>query len=98
MAFTDRFWGTDWPGSSRPAVYYDPRSLDPAGKTGVLHAKAVVVDEEAASITSANLTASAFDQNIELGVLLHRPSLALAVVRHFQGLIDSRSLEALPIS
>ena len=95
MAFTDRFWGTDWPGSSRPAVYYDPRSLDPAGKTGVLHAKAVVVDEQAAS---ANLTASAFDQNIELGVLLHRPSLALAVVRHFQGLIDSRSLEALPIS
>ncbi len=24
--FADRFWGTDWPGSSRPTVYYDPRS------------------------------------------------------------------------
>ncbi len=23
--FADRFWGTDWPGSSRPTVYYDPR-------------------------------------------------------------------------
>ncbi len=36
--FADRFWGTDWPGSSRPTVYYDPRSLDLDGPAGVLHA------------------------------------------------------------
>jgi hypothetical protein len=36
--FADRFWGTDWPGTSRPSVYYDPRALDLDGATGVLHA------------------------------------------------------------
>src|SRR5262249_54270120 len=25
--FADRFWKIDWPGSSRPSVYYDPRAL-----------------------------------------------------------------------
>jgi hypothetical protein len=25
--FADRFWKTDWPGSSRPSVFYDPRAL-----------------------------------------------------------------------
>ena len=59
--------GTDWPGASKPAVYYDPRSLDPSGPTGVLHAKAVVVDGEAVFVTSANLTEAALDRNIELG-------------------------------
>ena len=29
--FTDRFWKTDWPGSSRPKVYYDPRSVEIGG-------------------------------------------------------------------
>ena len=54
--FADRFWRTDWPGSSRPTVYYDPRSLDLNGPSGVLHAKAVVADDEAVFVTSANLT------------------------------------------
>jgi hypothetical protein len=26
--FADRFWKTDWPGSARPRVYYDPRALE----------------------------------------------------------------------
>src|SRR5207302_6193543 len=51
--FADRFWKTDWPGSSRPSVFYDPRALDPEGPGGVLHAKAVVADDEAVFITSA---------------------------------------------
>src|SRR5438132_175666 len=38
--FADRFWATDWPGSSRPTVFYDPRALDEDGPGGVLHAKA----------------------------------------------------------
>lgn len=37
--FTERFWKSDWPGSSRPTVYYDPRSLELDGPGGVLHAK-----------------------------------------------------------
>jgi len=32
--FADRFWKTDWPGSSHPSVFYDPRALDPEGPGG----------------------------------------------------------------
>ena len=94
--FTDQFWGKDWPGKSQPAVYYDPRSLDPAGPSGVLHAKAVVVDDEAVFITSANLTAAALDRNIELGVLIRHRALATSVSNHFQALIDTHRLSPLP--
>jgi hypothetical protein len=34
--FADHFWTKDWPGSCRPRVYYDPRSLEPDGPVGVL--------------------------------------------------------------
>ncbi len=68
--FADRLWKTDWPGSRRPSVYYDLRSLDSEGPTGVLHATAVVADEEAVFVTSANLTEAALDRNIELGLLV----------------------------
>src|SRR5262249_170609 len=66
--FTERFWKKQWPGSARPRVFFDPRSLEPDGPTGVLHAKAVVVDDEAVLVTSANLTEAALDRNIELGL------------------------------
>ena len=96
--FTDQFWGTDWPGSTKPAVYYDPRSLDLSGPAGVLHAKAVVTDDEAVFITSANLTAAALDRNIELGVLIRHRVLATSVANHFQALIDTQLLNPLPSS
>ena len=96
--FTDQFWGTDWPGSTKPAVYYDPRSLDLSGPAAVLHAKAVVVDDEAVFITSANLTAAALDHNIELGVLIRHRVLATSVANHFQALIDTHLLSPLPTS
>ena len=53
--FADRFWKDEWPGNARPHVFYDPRSVDP-NDAGVLHAKAVVADDEAVFVTSANLT------------------------------------------
>lgn len=90
--FADRFWGTDWPGQRRPAVYYDPRALDLAGQAGVLHAKAVVADEEAVFLTSANLTAAALDRNIELGLLVRDRALAVSLVRHFGALVDRKLL------
>ena len=94
--FTDQFWEKDWPGSSKPAVYYDPRSLDPSGPEGVLHAKAVIVDGETVFVTSANLTAAALDRNIELGVLIRHRILAASVANHFQALIDNEHLSPLP--
>ena len=93
--FADQFWSKDWPGPLRPSVFYDPRSVDPEAR-GVLHAKAVVADEERVFITSANFTAAAQDDNIELGVHVRHGPLALRVVRHLQGLIDHGLLSALP--
>lgn len=94
--FADKFWTTEWPGGSRPHVYYDPRALDDEGPGSVLHAKAVVVDDERAFVTSANLTEAALDRNVELGLLVKDRQLALTIAGHFQVLIDQRLLRALP--
>lgn len=96
--FADRFWKIDWPGSSRPSVFYDPRALDPEGPGGVLHAKAVVADDEAAFVTSANLTEAALDRNIELGVLIRDRAFALTIGGYFRGLIDRDLLKPLPLA
>ena len=96
--FADRFWKKDWPGTSRPSVYYDPRSLDPEGPGGVLHAKAVVTDDEAVFVTSANLTEAALDRNIEVGLLVRDRALAASVSSHFRVLIERRLLSPLPMN
>jgi phosphatidylserine/phosphatidylglycerophosphate/cardiolipin synthase-like enzyme len=95
--FADRFWNADWPGVSRPDVYYDPRALDLEGPGGVLHAKAVVIDDDIAFVTSANLTEAAFDRNIELGLLVRDRGLATCIAVHFQTLIDRDLLVPLPV-
>ena len=94
--FADRFWTEEWPGSTRPRVFYDPRSLDPDGGAGVLHAKAVVVDDEAVFVTSANLTEAALDRNIEIGLLVRDRALAAKMTRHFATLIERSLLHPLP--
>jgi phosphatidylserine/phosphatidylglycerophosphate/cardiolipin synthase-like enzyme len=94
--FADRFWTTDWPGSSRPSVFYDPRALELEGPAGVLHAKAVVVDDEVVFVTSANLTEAALDRNIELGLLVRDHALAASVSSHFWTLIERGLLLPLP--
>jgi len=94
--FADRFWEQEWPGAARPRVFYDPRSLDPDGGAGVLHAKAVVVDDEAVFVTSANLTEAALDRNIEIGLLVRDRALAATMTRHFTTLIERSLLQPLP--
>jgi phosphatidylserine/phosphatidylglycerophosphate/cardiolipin synthase-like enzyme len=77
-------------------LFYDPRSLDPEGAGGVLHAKAVVADDEAVFVTSANLTEAALDRNIELGVLIRDRAVALTICSYFRNLIDHQLLKPLP--
>ena len=96
--FSERFWKKEWPGIVQPRVFYDPRSLELAGTTGVLHAKALVVDEEAVFVTSANLTEAALDRNIELGLLVRDRALALSVSSHFRLLIERSLLRQLPLA
>jgi phosphatidylserine/phosphatidylglycerophosphate/cardiolipin synthase-like enzyme len=97
-AFADRFWKSEWPGSSRPNVYYDPRSLELDGPGRVLHAKAIVADDEAVFVTSANLTEAALDRNIEVGLLVRDRALAASLSSHFRGLIDRGLLHRLPMT
>jgi phosphatidylserine/phosphatidylglycerophosphate/cardiolipin synthase-like enzyme len=94
--FADRFWKVGWPGSSHPRIFYDPRALDLEGPGGVLHAKAIVVDDEAVFVTSANLTEAALDRNIEAGLLVRDRALSASVSSHFQRLIDRGLLHPLP--
>jgi len=96
--FAEHFWATDWPGSSRPSVYYDPRSLEVDGPEGILHAKAIVTDDEAVFVTSANMTEAALDRNIELGLLFRDRELAASVISHFSRLIDRALLRPLPMT
>lgn len=94
--FADRFWGNDWPGERRPRVFHDPRATELDGELGVLHAKAVVADDEAVFITSANLTEAALDHNIEIGLHLRDRALAASLVGHFRSLIERGVLRLLP--
>jgi len=70
--------------------------MEQQGPGGVLHAKAVVTDEEAVFVTSANLTEAALDRNFELGLLVRDRSLAASVASHFRTLIDRKLLSPLP--
>jgi len=94
-SFARRFWERDWPGKARPEVYYDPRSLETPG-AGVLHAKVVVVDGSVLFVTSANLTESAQDKNIEVGLLVRDRSLAQSTEVFFRSLIEQMHLCLLP--
>ena len=96
--FADRFVREEWPGSRLPEVYYDPRSLRPAGPTASsMHAKCVVVDGAQALVTSANFTEAAQERNIEVGLLVDSPALADRLEEHFASLIRNGHLERLPL-
>ncbi len=57
---------------------------DPDGR---VHVKAVVADDSAALITSANLTGAAIRKNMELGVLLQGGSAPRRIREHFDRLL-----------
>lgn len=71
-------------------IYYWPRSrreLNPAGRPGKLHAKCAVVDE-AAILSSANLTDDAFYRNMEMGVVVRGGEVPNTIYRHYFALIE----------
>lgn len=92
-AFAERFWNRDWPGTRRPRVFYDPRGLEVEASTrSVLHAKALIQDEEYVLVTSANFTEAALERNIEVGLRVRDTILARQLERHFSRLIESGEL------
>ena len=99
LRFANEFVRNEWPGNRLPRVYYDPRSLDPAGRTASsMHAKCVVIDGREALVTSANFTEAAQERNIELGLLVNSQSVARKIEEHFQSLIRHGNLARLPLS
>ncbi|MBK7906926.1 MAG: hypothetical protein IPJ78_10230 [Gemmatimonadetes bacterium] len=94
--YRQRFFQRHWPWERRPEVYYDPRSLDSDPETrAVLHAKCVIVDEQCALVTSANLTEAAQYRNIEAGVLVNDHLFARQLRQQFRGLLEMRMLAPL---
>lgn len=71
----------EWPLAQRPRN----RQGDP----GALHAKFAVADGKTLLVTSANLTESAFETNIELGVLIRGGACPDRVVDHCRWLVDT---------
>jgi hypothetical protein len=94
--FAAEFKG-DWPGTRLPKVYYDPRGLaaEPANRA-TWHAKCVVVDESVAFVASANFTEWAHQKNVEAGVLLRDPPLAMQIRGQFDGLVRSQQVRRVP--
>ena len=75
-----------------------PRSVNQRDGPGtVLHAKAVVHDNEQVFVTSANLTPNALDRNIEAGVLVRDRSLAQTVASYFQRHMETGLVMPLPL-
>jgi phosphatidylserine/phosphatidylglycerophosphate/cardiolipin synthase-like enzyme len=70
-----------------------------AGKRHGLHpAKAVVTDEQAVFVTSANLTGAALDRNIEIGLPIRDRALAASVSSQFRALIERSLRHPLPMA
>jgi phosphatidylserine/phosphatidylglycerophosphate/cardiolipin synthase-like enzyme len=93
--FADRFRTQQWPPDRPlPKVYFYPRSIEPqSAKRACLHAKCVVVDDEAVFGSSANFTEAAHERNIEMGPLLRSGRLAEQITRLFDALLEAKLLE-----
>ena len=95
--FANRFVKSQWPSGSRlPETFYYPPSLElDNAKKSSLHAKCVVVDGEAAFVSSANFTEAAQERNVEIGVLVRSPLLADRITRHFDAMLEESLLAPL---
>ena len=58
-----------------------------------MHAKAAIADEQVAFVTSANLTGSAIEANMELGLLVRGGAVPRRLARHFRALMGAGHLE-----
>ena len=73
----------------------DKRPSGEDGKPGVLHAKCAVADGQKLLVSSANLTGSAMEANMELGMLVSGGELPREVERHFTQLESAQELSRL---
>lgn len=87
----------NWPGTARPTLYYDPRSLHlDMNLRATWHAKTVIVDDEVSFVTSANFTEWAQQRNVEAGVLIRSADFARQLRQQFESLVQSRAVLEVP--
>jgi phosphatidylserine/phosphatidylglycerophosphate/cardiolipin synthase-like enzyme len=85
VRFVHRFRTQEWPGERLPELFHDPRSLSTERATrSSMHAKCVVIDRQAAFVSSANFTEAAQVRNVEVGALIHSPRFAEQLHDHFE--------------
>jgi phosphatidylserine/phosphatidylglycerophosphate/cardiolipin synthase-like enzyme len=80
-------------------LYHWPLERRPGTIPGRLHAKVVVADREVAFVTSANLTGSAIENNLECGLLVHGGPAPRRIAGHLvalmrEGVLEPYSIEA----
>lgn len=86
-----------WPGGRLPDVFYDPRGLAANSEArATWHAKCVVVDDDAAFVTSANFTDWAQQRNVEAGVLVRDRQLVAQLLGQFDGLVRTQQVKRVP--
>lgn len=86
-----------WPGERPPEVFYDPRGLAAKSEErATWHAKCVVVDDDAAFVTSANFTDWAQQRNVEAGVLVRDRQLVAQLRGQFDGLVRTQQVKRVP--
>ena len=59
----------------------------------LLHAKAVIADGRLAFVSSANLTGSGLEHNLELGILIRGGPVPRRIAEHFTSLIAAGVLQ-----
>lgn len=67
----------------------DKRETDIAGKSGALHAKCALADQDRLLLSSANFTEHALTLNMELGLLVRGGLLPIQTREHFRRLLES---------
>jgi phosphatidylserine/phosphatidylglycerophosphate/cardiolipin synthase-like enzyme len=94
--FADRF-RKDWPGTRNPDVFYDPRGLAMDSKErAIWHAKCVLIDDEVAFVSSANLTEPGQTKNVEAGVIIRDGQFTHQLRAQFDGLVHAKQVARLP--
>ena len=84
--------------SNVTVIYHWPREKrekDEPGQPALLHAKFAVADSASLFVTSANLTGSALERNMEMGVLIHGTNLPRQTATHLAWLVESGELREL---
>jgi phosphatidylserine/phosphatidylglycerophosphate/cardiolipin synthase-like enzyme len=88
--FKTKFLADYWSSKREPEFWHDPRVFTEKDKSlsGVMHAKAVIIDHEVALVTSANFTEAAQNRNIEAGVIVRQRCQVARLRNYFEGLIE----------